>query len=425
VRRGKTAAVPRLAHTVHVEVNGLEPDRWYWYRFRSGDAESPIGRTRTMPAADAKPGELRFAFASCQNWESGWYTAYEHMAKEELDLVFHLGDYIYEHGVPGSPIRKHAGSQLQSLDDYRLRHTQYKTDPLLQAMHARCPWIVTWDDHELSNDYANDRSLRENELDTIKFLVRRANAYQAYYEMMPLRAGSLPKGPHMQLYRQQSFGRLADFLVLDGRQHRSPQPNGDQPRDLHGARSSPKCSMLGTQQCAWVEERLTHSPATWKVLAQQVLMALIDTKSGDGREYSMDHWGGYVCERDRLMKLLHDRQIANTIVLTGDNHTNWVNDLRVDDLRLDTPVVATEFVGTSITSSGNGGEHRERGARLMAENPNVRYFNAERGYVRCTVTPREWRSDFRTVPYIDKPGAPVRTRASIIVESGKAGAKMA
>ena len=155
VRRGSANATPELAHSVHVEVNGLAPDRWYWYRFRVGDAESPIGRTRTMPAADTMPDQLRFAFASCQHYESGHFTAYEHMAKEELDLVFHLGDYIYEGSAGSGTVRRHVGTKCESLTQYRIRHSQYKTDPLLQAIHARCPWFVTWDDHEVANDYAN------------------------------------------------------------------------------------------------------------------------------------------------------------------------------------------------------------------------------------------------------------------------------
>lgn len=424
VRRGSVTATPQLAHSVHAEVENLEPDRWYWYRFRAGDAESPIGRTRTMPADDSISNELRFAFASCQNYESGLYTAYEHMAKDDLDLVLHLGDYIYEYGAKQDQVRRHVGEECKSLDDYRVRHSQYKSDPHLQAMHGRCPWMVTWDDHDVANDYASEH-LKEDKTDPAKFLIRRAGAYQAYYEMMPLRPASLPRGPEMQLYRNASFGRLANLLMLDGRQYRSEQPNDDKASDINAACCSPNNTMLGKRQFGWVEDTLTHSTATWSVLAQQVVMSLVDVEPGPEREYPMDDWCGYVAERNKLMKFLGERRISNPIVLTGDNHSNWVNDLRTDNLRPESPVVGTEFVGTSISSGGNGDERRDRARELMAENPSVHFHNAERGYVRCTVTPKTWRTDFRTVPDISKPGVPMITRASYVVEAGTPGAKPA
>ena len=425
VHRGTATATPELAHSVHVEADHLEPGHWYWYRFRAGEAESPIGRLRTMPADDCSPSELRMAFASCQNFQTGYFTAYEHMAKEELDLVVHLGDYIYEHGEQNDAIRKHIAGELHTLDDYRARHSQYKTDPLLQAMHARCPWLVTWDDHEFCNDCTSDRPGKDNQSDSVKYLLRRAAAYQAYYENMPLRHSSLPRGPKMQMYRKQSFGRLAEFFVLDGRQYRTPQPNADLPSDINDAACSPKNTMLGARQFGWLKDSLTGSTATWNVLANQVIMAAIDKKEGHERQFPMDNWCGYVHERNELMKFIQDRKIANTVVITGDNHTNWVNDLRLDDLRPETPVVATEFAGTSITSGGDGGERKDQAKVIMAENPGVQFFNEERGYVRCTITPRTWQSDFRTVPEVTKPGAPVVTRATYVVEAGKAGAKRA
>ncbi|MCI0335102.1 MAG: alkaline phosphatase D family protein [Planctomycetes bacterium] len=424
VSRGTTVATPQLGHSVHVEVDNLAPDRWYWYRFRAGDAESPVGRARTMPAADATPTELRFAFASCQHYESGLYTAYEHMAKDELDLVFHLGDYIYEGAGEDGGVRKHVGMEIHSLDDYRIRHAQYKSDPLLQAMHARCPWMVTWDDHELDNDYANDIS-EEAGIDPAKFLQRRANAYQAYYEMMPLRSTSLPSGPNMQLYRKVSFGRLAEFLVLDTRQYRTDQPYGGDRHEIDDAAKSPDGTMLGAAQLEWTQKSLVESTARWNVLAQQVMMAMVGLVAGEDQGYSMEKWPGYAHERGRLIQFLADRQISNPVVLTGDIHSNWVNDLRVDDRQSVAPVIATEFVGTSLSSDGDGIETPRKLAATIAENPCVRFYNAERGYVRCTVTPASWRSDFRVVPYVTRPGAPVTTRASFVVESGQLGAKQA
>ena len=422
VRKGVAVATPQLGHSVHVEAEGLEPDRWYWYRFRAGDAESRIGRTRTFPEASSKPESLRFAFASCQHYEQGYFTAYEHMAKDELDLIFHLGDYIYEYEGRNGLVRKHIGTEIATLDDYRIRHAQYKSDPNLQTAHARCPWLVTWDDHEVDNNYANDIS-EQTGVEPVDLLVRRANAYQAYYEMMPLRATSIPRGPHMQLYRKASYGRLAELMLLDTRQYRTDQPNGDRAADLNEVAMDPKNTLLGPEQEGWLKASLLQSTGTWNVLAQQVMMGLVDQAVGEDHRYSMDQWPGAAAERMRLVQFLADRRVPNPVVLTGDIHSNWVNDLRVDDRKAETPIVATEFVGTSITSGGNGGLGTKKLETVMAENPCVKFFNAQRGYVRCTVTPAAWRSDYVVVEDVLKPGAPAVNRASFVVEAGKPGAQ--
>lgn len=422
VQSGKATAKALLGHSVHVEVTGLKPDRWYWYRFQSGEATSPIGRARTLPEPNANPSQLRFAFASCQHYETGYYTAYGQMAKDELDLVFHLGDYIYEGPGRENQVRKHAGPKLITLGDYRVRHSQYRADPLLNAMHTRCPWFVTWDDHEVENNYAADISQQQG-MDPAEFLIQRANAYQAYYEMMPLRHRSIPRGPDMQLYRKASFGRLAELFVLDTRQYRSDQPNGDRGSDLNDAALNPKNSMMGAVQRKWLQDSLSVSPAVWNVLAQQVMMGMVDGAQGDDHRYSMDQWPGYAAERISFMKYLADRKVKNPVVLTGDIHTNWVNDLRVDDRKAETPVVATEFVGTSITSGGNGVDKPEGLDNLMSENPCIRFHNRQRGYVRCTITPTEWRSDYIVAPEVTKPDGQTSTRASFVVEAGKPGAK--
>jgi alkaline phosphatase D len=424
VHRGVSVATPQLAHTVHVELNNLEPDRWYWYRFRAGDAESTIGRARTLPAANTMPEKMRFAFASCQHYETGLYTAYEHMAKEELDLVFHLGDYIYEYGGEDGKVRKHVGRKIESLDDYRIRHALYKSDPLLQAAHARCPWMVTWDDHEVENDYACDISEVPG-LNPAKFLTRRAAAYQAYYEMMPLRSTSVPSGPNMQLYRKASFGQLGEFLVLDTRQHRSDQPSSDEVTDVENIPRSPNATMLGAQQLDWAQQSLLNSPATWNVMAQQVMMACMDFEEGKRLRYYSDGWPAYLVERERLMQFLHDHKVANPVVLTGDFHSNFAIELRVDDRKAELPVVATEIVGTSISSAGDGEDQRSALESLMAENPGLKFLNDQRGYVRCTLTPDEWRTDFRVVEYVSKPGAPIKDRATYVIEAGQPGVKQA
>ncbi|MFO0951221.1 MAG: alkaline phosphatase D family protein [Isosphaeraceae bacterium] len=423
VRKGTAVATPQLGHSVHVEVEGLKPDRWYWYRFRAGDAVSPVGRARTTPALDAKPERLRFAFASCSHWEQGHFTAYEHLSKDELDLVFHLGDYIYEGSGRENLVRRHAGPKLNTLADYRVRHAQYRTDPHLQAAHARSPWVVTWDDHEFENNYANEISERKG-VDPVEFLAQRANAYQAYYEAMPLRARSLPSGPHMKLYRTIPFGRLATFQVLDTRQYRTDQPNGDRASELNEEALSPKNTILGAKQADWLKRQLLRSTGTWNVLAQQVMMGMVGRSlPSGGKQYSMDQWPGYAAERMGLVRFMAERRVPNPVVLTGDIHSNWVNDLHVDDRKPETPVVATEFVGTSITSGGNGSPNVPGLDALMSATPVVRFHNRQRGYVRCEVTPKSWTSDYRVVEQVTKPGGPVHTIKTFVVENGKPGAQ--
>jgi alkaline phosphatase D len=420
VSSGNAVATPQLGHSVHVEVAGLKPSRWYWYRFHYADATSATGRTRTLPAPNDTPDKLDFAFASCQHYEQGLYTAYEQMARDELDLVFFLGDYIYEYQGQDGRVRKHHGNEIESLNDYRIRHSLYRLDPLLNAMHAKCPWFVTWDDHEFDNNYANDIS-EEPGIDPAEFLIRRANAYQAYYEMMPLRPQSLPKGPDMRLYRRAPFGRLAELIMLDTRQYRSDQPNGDGRSLLNDEALSSQQTMLGRTQKNWLCRSLISSKATWNVLAQQVMMAMVSrdaTPSG----YSMDQWPGYAHERMELMRFIAERNVPNPVVLTGDIHSNWVNSLRIDDRVADAAVVATEFVGTSISSGGNGTAVPRGLDSLLAYNPAVTYHNAERGYVRCSVTPQMWRSDYVVVDDVTKPGGAVSTRASFVVEAGRPGA---
>ncbi|WP_442482281.1 alkaline phosphatase D family protein [Aeoliella sp. SH292] len=421
VKSGQTVATPQLGHSVHVAVDELNPNRWYHYRFLSGDATSPVGRTRTMPN-DRHPSErFKFAFASCQHFESGYYAAYRHMAEQDLDMVVHLGDYIYEGPGKEGGVRKHVGKEIQSLDDYRIRHALYKTDPQLQAMHAACPWMVTWDDHEFDNNYAAEIS-EQADIDPIDFLARRANSYQAYYESMPLRRRSLPQGPHMRLYRKVSFGNLAEMMVLDTRQYRSDQPQGDGKHDLNDAARSVSQSMLGAEQRGWLESSLLASPAKWNILAQQVMMATVDLKRGEKQRYSMDQWPGYLHERDHLVNFLGDRRVSNPVVLTGDIHANWVNDLRADDLKPESPVVATEFVGTSISSGGNGPSVAPDAESVLAENPGVKFLDRQRGYVACDVTADEWNSHYYIVDDVTKPDSEVSRLASFLVESGRPGA---
>lgn len=421
VAEGTAVAGPELAHSVHVEVSGLEPARWYWYQFTAGGEASPVGRTRTAPRREDLPERLRFAFASCQHWEYGFYTAYEHMAQEELDLIVHLGDYIYEGAAGKKAVRQHVGRKCDSLEDYRNRLAQYRTDRHLQSAHRLFPWIVTWDDHEVENNYAGAIS-EVPDFEPAKFLERRARAYQAYYEHMPLRRAQLPQGPNLELYRRIDFGRLAKFAVLDTRQYRTDQPCGDNNKPPCKETEDPGATLLGDAQEQWLYAGLKASPAQWNVLAQQVMMARVDRLPGPLAAFSMDQWPGYEVNRQRVLKFFAEAKPSNPIVLTGDIHNNWVNDLQVDSTRPDSPVVATEFVGTSITSGGDGNEGGLTGSLTLSENPFVKFYNNQRGYVVCDVTPQNWTSHYRIVPYVTRPGAPLATAKSFVVADGRPGA---
>ncbi|MEI9972344.1 MAG: alkaline phosphatase D family protein [Ignavibacteriota bacterium] len=215
VRQGATVAEAAWAHSVHVEVGGLDPDRWYWYQFDVGTAPnrilSPVGRTRTAPAPSAKPDRFAFAFVSCQKYESGHYTALQHLCIEDLSLVLHLGDYIYEKG-PASGVREMPFETCVTLEQYRTRYAYYKLDPILQAAHHKFPWAVVPDDHEVSNNYAGLIPAKEKEVPG--FERRRAAAYKAYYEHMPLRAVARPNEAYATLYRTLPIGRLARIHML-------------------------------------------------------------------------------------------------------------------------------------------------------------------------------------------------------------------
>ena len=419
VQSGKINATPELGHSVHIEPRGLKPDHWYSYRFKSGDATSPIGRTRTMPAPDASPDKLRFAVTSCQNFEAGLFTAYQQMAKDKPDLVFHLGDYIYEYASGrNGKVRTHLGPEIESLDQYRIRYAQYRSDKDLQAMHAACPWFVTWDDHEFDNNCAADISEQKN-VDTAKFLIRRANAYQAYYEMMPLRSSSLPVGPNMTLYRKGSFGTLAEFFILDTRQYRSDQPNNDRKSPLNAAATNPRNTLLGETQRRWLFDSMSASKGIWNILAQQVMMALADRSSAKApANYSMDQWPGYAHERATLLKYVRDQKITNPVVLTGDIHSNWANELRVDDFKQEQAIIASEFVTTSLSSGGNGSATIKGLDEYLGRNPCTKFHNRERGYIMCEVTPKAYTADYKVIDEVLKPGGKTTSRAKFTVEAG-------
>jgi len=426
VRRGRTMARPELGHSVHVEVRGLQPGREYYYRFKVGGETSPVGRSKTAPALGAPVAAMSFAFASCSQYEHGFFNAYARMAEEDLDLVFHLGDYIYEYGTneyraPGGNVRFFQGPEITTLADYRVRHAQYKTDRDLQAAHAAHPWAVTWDDHEVENNWADE--VPESGRGQESFLLRRAYAFQAYYENMPLRRASVPRGPDMRLYRRLTYGNLAEFNVLDTRQYRDDQANNDRFNTPPSPESEdPNRTITGDAQERWLLEGLADSEARWNVLAQQVFFSQVDFDADDGEVgINPDAWDGYSAQRDRFVDFFSQRNVANPVVLTGDVHANWASDILDDFDDPESEVVGSEFVATSITSGGDGSDVRSDTAATLEENPHIKFFNNQRGYVRCTVTPEVWRTDYRVVPYVSQPGSRVFTRASFAVESGNPG----
>ncbi|MGH3872260.1 MAG: alkaline phosphatase D family protein [Pseudonocardiaceae bacterium] len=417
-RRGRSTAAPQAAHSVHLELTGLRPGREYFYRFRAGGHLSPVGRTRTAPPSTAS---LTMCFASCSQYEHGWFTAYRRLAAEDPDVVLHLGDYQYEYAadrytVSSGTVRHHVGPETETLASYRRRYAQYKTDPDLQAAHAVAPWLVVWDDHELDNNWADE--VPENPQEG--FLARRAAALQAYYENMPLRGSSLPRGSDMQLYRRVRWGDLVTFHLLDTRQYRNDQPCGDQFNTDCAERTDPARSITGAEQERWLLEGLQRSRSRWDVLGQQVFFSQLDLTPGPARGFNVDAWDGYAGNRDRIVAGLRDSPVRNAIVLTGDVHAHWAAEIRE---RFDDPTsaaVGTELVTSSITSGGDGSETRPEAVAALADNPHIRFYNNRRGYVRTRFTPGELRADFQVVPFVSRPDAAVQTRASFVVPDREA-----
>ncbi|MFQ4142105.1 alkaline phosphatase D family protein [Chlorogloeopsis sp. ULAP02] len=426
VQRGVAMATPQFAHSVHVDVHGLQPERWYWYQFKVGNEVSQIGRTRTAPAIGAPLHQLNFAFVTCQKWEDGYYSAYRRLAEENLDLVFHLGDYIYEYGIPSTggarnvSLPEQFSQETQTLEQYRLRYALYKTDPDLQKAHALFPFVVTWDDHEVDNDYTNEISEKNDPVEL--FLNRRAAAYQAYYEHMPLRDFSTPQRADTQLFRRLTFGNLAEFSVLDTRQYRSDHPCGDGETPRCSAALDPSKTMLGKKQERWLLDGLDRSQARWNVLAQQVLMAELDHKIGSGEVFWNDSWDGYPLARDRVFSHIVSRLITNPVVITGDWHSTFVNDLKLNFKDSNSPTVATEFVTPSLTSNGDANVYGPYYGPMIPENPHIKFFDGDRrGYFRVNLNHQRWQTDLRIVTTVSRPDAPVYTLASFVVEDGRPG----
>ena len=422
VRHGEFLARPERAHAVHVEVDGLSSGRGYHYRFRAGDALSPVGRTRTAPAEDAPVRRLRLALASCQHYEQGWYAAHREIAGRELDLVLFVGDYIYESTSARQRVREHEGPVPHTLEAYRARHATYKLDADLRAAHAAHPWVLTWDDHEVENDYAAESS--PSGLDAAAFLRRRAAAYQAYFEHLPLAPARAPHGPQMRIHESYRWGRLAELWTLDARQHRSVQACGG---GRAGGRvlsacaelADPTRTVLGGEQERWLAQGLAGSDRPWKLLAQasQFSASGVGAPPLDQRIYS-DGWDGYPRARERLLDAIAAAS-GNTLVLGGDVHRHVAAQLRLRPGDERSPVVATEFVCSSITSRGLA---EPLVAAMRASNPDLLHARSdERGYALVELTAQAALCDFRAAPHPVRPGAALHSQARFVVESGRPG----
>jgi alkaline phosphatase D len=423
LRAGTTLARPEAAHAVHVEVGGLEPGRPYAYRFRALGQVSRAGRSRTAPAPGAAPARIRLVNAGCQYYEHGYFTAWRHIAAEaDLDLVFHYGDYIYEFSQAtagnrrwGTLVRHHEGGLAVTLDAYRQRHAQYRMDPDLQAAHAAHPFAVSFDDHEVENNWAGPFSEHDGgarfpvATPPHLFALRKAAAFQAWFEHMPVRAAARPRGPEITAYRRLRFGQLVQVQVLDTRSFRDDQPCGDRGGQPCAAVLRPDAQMLGPAQEAWALEGLAQ-PAAWQVVAQQVPVMPHVSPSGS---ISMDKWDAYPAARARLLEGIAARR-ANAVVLAGDVHQARAGALRHEDR-----AVATEFVGTSISSEGDGADLPRNAEAMRAANPHLAFLHGRRGYTLHDFTPGRMTASFRALDAVSSPGAAEREAGRFVVEAGR------
>lgn len=422
VRQGTYYAAAQWAHSVHAEIGGLDPDREYWYRFTAGGVQSPTGRTRTAPRGDAVNSRLRIAVASCQQYEHGYYLAYRHMLQDQLDLIVHVGDYMYENSGGNDRVRRYDVPEAVTLDDYRIRYALYRSDQDLQRAHAACPWLVTWDDHEVENDYAGSTSQGDDPVDW--FLARRAAAYRAYYEHMPLPRRAAPLGAHMRLHAQRSFGQLVDIFMLDSRQYRVPLACTEPGRRTSRSTNCPQLhegprSKLGEAQEGWLARQIQSSRARWNLFAQGTVMAYMDEEPGPGQLFWNDGWNGYPAARQRLFDAMARSSVSNPVVLSGDIHAFLVSDLHRTAHDPGSPVIGAELVTTSISSRGlpqHVLDSRRRG------NPHVRFANSERrGYLRLDITNERLQADLVAMSSVTERDAARFVQASFAVESGRPG----
>jgi alkaline phosphatase/alkaline phosphatase D len=430
--RGTADAHAEYAHSVHVDVTGLTPGTEYYYRFRTGSWISPTGRTRTAPDPGSDASALRLAAVACQAYQDGYYTVLGHVAEDDVDVVFHLGDYLYEYAVNSAGGERRYtditlpdvfNRETMTLADYRLRYSLYKTDKDLQAAHHAHPFVVTWDDHETENNYAG--SIPENAVPPAEFLLRRAAAYRAYWENQPLRAAQLPQGPDAQLYRRLHWGTLAQFDLLDTRQYRSDQAYDDRPHAPGPESDDPARTMTGAAQEKWLIDGWRDSTALWNVMPQQVCFSQRKFDVTADAALSMDAWDGYRASRDRVVAGAKAAGVDNWLILTGDVHVAYAFDVKDDFDDPASPTLGTEVTCSSVASGRDGVEQPANWDTYMRANPHMKFYNGKRGYVRVELGRQAAHLDFRTVSAISTPGAPITTAASFVTEAGAPGLKPA
>ncbi|MET7922922.1 alkaline phosphatase D family protein [Streptomyces sp. NPDC005349] len=434
VRRGTATAHPEFNHSVHVEVDHLAPGGVYYYRFRTGKWVSGTGRTRTAPSAHARTSALTLAAVSCQAYHDGYFTAYKHLAADpSVDVVFHLGDYLYEYAVNsaggvrgytgGDVLPAHFNRETVTLEDYRLRYALYKSDPDLRAAHAAHPFVVTWDDHETENNYADD--IDEQDGPPAEFLLRRASAYRAYWENQPLRRPQLPQGPDAQMYRRLTWGKLAQFDILDTRQYRSNQAYGDGSHIPGPESDDPARTITGATQERWLIDGWRRSHALWNVVPQQVTFSQRKLDLNAAAKVSMDAWDGYRASRQRVLAGARAAGVDNLMVLTGDVHVGYAFDIKDNFDDPSSKTLGTEIVATSISSGKDGADKPANWGTYTQANPHLKFYNGRRGYVTVALGEHEARADFKTVPAVTTPGAPIATAASFVTAVGKQGLRPA
>lgn len=452
VRSGSFVTGPDRDHTVKLDVTGLSPATWYFYRFAYAGQTSPVGRTRTAPAANAAPDNVRFGIVSCANLQAGWFSAYRHLGeREDLHAVVHLGDYFYEYG-PGEfgygttneDIRTHEpANEVHTLADYRIRHAQYKRDVDLSNLHRKYPWIITWDDHEVANDQWAEGA-ENNSAGEYDWRSRKTNAHQAYDEWMPVRINDTAaiEAQHLddQIYRRFRFGTLLELSVLDLRSYRSEQVAYTRLSDVDDADRT----ITGRPQLDWLKEGLL-TDAQWKIVGNPVMIAPItfgslpadlirpvDDVTGllpvGGLPYNVDQWDGYTADRRELFDHIKRRAISDVVFVTGDIHSGWACDLPYDaGLYPLGGSAGVEMVGTSVTSSGLGdilGTPRRTTSVavetiIKTANRHVKYLNFDdHGFSVLDVTPERAQMDWFIIGGAADPNADLTWTRSYATNTG-------
>ena len=457
VRHGRFATGPSRDHTVKVDVTGLEPATWYHYRFHLDGATSRVGRTRTAPAHDATPDHLRFGVVSCANLQAGWFSAYRGLAaRDDLHAVVHLGDYVYEYG-PGEygygqsdkDIRSHQPAhEMVSLADYRQRHAQYKRDGDLQDLHAKYPWIVTWDDHEVADNQWKHGAVNHNAGEG-PYLARRARAHRAYDEWMPARLdGTAALRDGDRLFRRLRFGRLAELSLLDLRSYRDRQVETTPTAvpDPDPATSDPDRTITGRQQMDWLKQSLGRDRAQWKIVGNPVMIAPVDfgalphdaiaaihqvtgeTGPADGAPYNSDQWDGYTDDRREVFAHIRKERVQDALFITGDIHSGWAAELPYDASTY--PVgdsAGVEFVCTSVTSNNlkdiTGTPARTTSVpveeTIKANNRHVKYLDFDsHGFSVLDVTAKRAQMDWFVIGDRADRGTPITWSKSFATHTG-------